>query len=67
MPPIAAADVRGADMIYLVLREVAFTEERMHLDGLDELRVEPFEVTVPVDGAAASEQNKIAGVRLAHG
>ena len=51
-------------MLYLILRSVGFTEERMQLDGLDELPVEPFEVTVPVDGAIAQVQKAIGDVRL---
>lgn len=64
MPPFASADLRGVDMLYLILRSVGFTEERMQLDGLDELPVEPFEVTVPIDGATAHEQKAIGDVRL---
>jgi hypothetical protein len=51
-------------MLYLILRSVGFSEERMQLDGLDELPVEPFEVTVPVDGATADEQKPVGDVRL---
>lgn len=64
MPPFTSADVRGVDMLYLILRSVGFPEERMQLDGLDELPVEPFEVTVPVDGATAHEQKVVGEVRL---
>jgi hypothetical protein len=63
-PPLAAADVRGVDMLYLILRSVGFTEDRMQLDGLDELPVERFELTVPVDGATAQEQKAVGDVQL---
>jgi hypothetical protein len=64
MPPLASADVRGVDMLYTILRSVGFTEERMRLDGLDELPVEPFELTAPIDRATAPAENAIGHVQL---
>jgi hypothetical protein len=64
MPPLASAGVRGVDMLYMILRSVGFTEERMQLEGLDTLPIEPFEVLVPTEGVAAEGELRVGNVQF---
>lgn len=67
MPPLAVQEVRGADMIYLILRSVGWPEERMSLDGLDDLPFEPFEVIAPIEGVSLNQEATVGEVRLVPG
>lgn len=62
--PAIASHVPGVEMIYLTLRHVGFPDERMRLDGLDELRVEPFEVIAPLVGVEVHDEVVVGAVRL---
>lgn len=64
MHALASSNTEYVDVLYLVLRQSGLSEEKMQLDGLDQLPVEPFEITVPVDGAAAVREKAVEDVRL---
>ncbi len=65
MPALAALNVDGAELIYTAARLSGIQEERLHIDGLDALPTEPFEVVVPVDGVVTASPVVIGHVKFA--
>jgi hypothetical protein len=64
LPPFAAQNLRAVDNIYLTLKIIGWPDERMELDGLENLPFEPFEVVAPIEGVPLSREAKVGEVRL---
>jgi len=64
LPAHAVWGIPPADMIYFTLRSIGWPEERMHLEGLDQLPFEPFEVRAPIEGVSLDQEAEVGGVRL---
>jgi hypothetical protein len=63
-PPFAAWNLRSADVIHLIARSSGFPEDRLRIDGLDELPREAFEVAVPLRGVVSGAPVRIGGVKM---
>jgi len=56
-----AAKTDALDTLYALLREAGLRDDRLHLQGLDELPVEIFEVIAPIDGLVVTDRVTVAG------
>jgi hypothetical protein len=65
MPANVAQDCSHIELVYTAVREAGFTEDRMVIQGLDELPQETIEVVVPLLGVSVPEAIKVGDVEFA--
>lgn len=64
MPPTVAQDFPPQDLVYAAASGAGFNEEHMHIDGLDALPHEPFEVAVPLVGIETTKKINLGPVEI---
>lgn len=65
MPAGVAQDCSHIELVYTAAREAGFTEHRMVIQGLDDLRHEAIEVVVPLIGVSVPATMKVGDVEFA--